>query len=365
MLSKVNFTKENIQILAEKSGRDISIIERTIFAFGLLEALTRVGLPFIFKGGTSLILLLKKIQRLSTDIDIIVAPGTDIKHYIDEASKIFPFSQSQEADRKQRSKIEKQHFKFTFLSPLTNKPTFMLLDVVFENSPYVKVTTQAIVSDLLITEPPFTEVQIPSIECLLGDKLAAFAPHTTGIPFFLPPTISGEPEIDKRQEVVKQFFDVATLFEEMVDFQPVKDTYNRVVEIEIAYRDLKKTKENVLMDTFKSSVCIASKGKIYGDDYPNFLEGIRKIRGHIFSNSLTPETAPLFASRVMYLSLAILSNQKTIVKINDPSIYLNEIIHNQFFNKMSYIKKLDLKAFGYIIEAIKIFETLNISAELL
>ena len=35
------------------------LIERTVFAFGLLEALVRVGLKFTFKGGTSLMLLLK------------------------------------------------------------------------------------------------------------------------------------------------------------------------------------------------------------------------------------------------------------------------------------------------------------------
>lgn len=51
---------------------DPSIIERTVFAFGLLEAITRVGMPFIFKGGTSLMVMLDDPRRLSTDIDIIV-----------------------------------------------------------------------------------------------------------------------------------------------------------------------------------------------------------------------------------------------------------------------------------------------------
>ena len=36
-------------------------------------------------------LLLERPMRLSTDIDIIVAPGTDLNTFIEEAGKIFPF----------------------------------------------------------------------------------------------------------------------------------------------------------------------------------------------------------------------------------------------------------------------------------
>jgi predicted nucleotidyltransferase component of viral defense system len=75
--------------LQKTSRRDPILLERTVYAFGLLEAIARVGMLFVFKGGTNLILLMDKPRRLSTDIDIIVAPGTDIDYYIDEASKIF------------------------------------------------------------------------------------------------------------------------------------------------------------------------------------------------------------------------------------------------------------------------------------
>ena len=70
MLTKENFTAEHIRELQQNSKCDPSILERTLFAFGLLEALIRVDMPFIFKGGTSLMLLLEHPRRLSTDIDI-------------------------------------------------------------------------------------------------------------------------------------------------------------------------------------------------------------------------------------------------------------------------------------------------------
>lgn len=54
MLLRENYTKEHIVALREQTGADPSILERTVFAFGLLEAIRSVGMPFIFKGGQSL-----------------------------------------------------------------------------------------------------------------------------------------------------------------------------------------------------------------------------------------------------------------------------------------------------------------------
>ena len=91
MLSKENFTEQHIRELQKMNRRDPILLERTVYAFGLLEALVRVKMPFIFKGGTCLMLLLEHPMRLSTDIDIVVEPGTDVDEYIRMASKIFPF----------------------------------------------------------------------------------------------------------------------------------------------------------------------------------------------------------------------------------------------------------------------------------
>ena len=55
MLSHENYTKTHISDLWIKTGADPSILERTIFAFGLLEAIPKEVevFQFIFKGGTS------------------------------------------------------------------------------------------------------------------------------------------------------------------------------------------------------------------------------------------------------------------------------------------------------------------------
>ena len=58
MLLKDNFSMENVQRLQDMTGRDPNLLERVVYAFGLLEAIKLSGLPFIFKGGTSLMLLM-------------------------------------------------------------------------------------------------------------------------------------------------------------------------------------------------------------------------------------------------------------------------------------------------------------------
>ena len=132
MLTQDNFTKENIERLQKISGNDPSLLEKTVYAFGLLEAISRVGMTFIFKGGTCLMLLLEKPRRLSTDIDIIVEPKTDVDLYVKKAGQIFPFQSQKEDVRKGRNHIEKRHYEFTYESPVNDKPLVILLDILFE-----------------------------------------------------------------------------------------------------------------------------------------------------------------------------------------------------------------------------------------
>ena len=49
MISKDNFSAEHIRELQLHNHRDPLLLERTLFAFGLLEALVKVGMKFTFK----------------------------------------------------------------------------------------------------------------------------------------------------------------------------------------------------------------------------------------------------------------------------------------------------------------------------
>ena len=109
MISRDTYSMEHVNALREKYRKDPALLERVLFAFGLLEAITYTGMPFIFKGGTSLLLIHDQPLRLSTDIDILVKPGTDVDRYLKEAAEVFPFKSGEEDFRAAKNRIEKRH----------------------------------------------------------------------------------------------------------------------------------------------------------------------------------------------------------------------------------------------------------------
>ena len=289
MISKDNFSAEHIRELQLHNHRDPLLLERTLFAFGLLEALVKVGMEFTFKGGTSLMLLLPKPMRLSTDIDIVVEPGTDIDYFIEKARLIFPFKDAVEQECGQKGNMAKRHFQFIYDSPINSPDTlYIFLDVLFEHNHYDQVIQKEIANDLLLTEGKNLAVTVPTIDCVLGDKLTAFAPHTTGIRF-------GK----KNLEIMKQFFDISTLIDEYTNFSCIRNTYYSVSKAEIGYRGINCTPEEALMDTIHSALCIATRGKTSEDDFPNYLEGSRRVRDHIFASGFSMEQAAKMAPKII------------------------------------------------------------------
>ncbi|MCI5453100.1 nucleotidyl transferase AbiEii/AbiGii toxin family protein, partial [bacterium] len=207
MIDKKSFDKEFIELQIKKYPYvDPAKMETTIFAFGLLDELIKNGLPFIFKGGTSLLLLLDDPKRVSTDIDIIVPIEVEFDSFFDRVKKRFPFYEGEE--RGDTSNPCFRHFYFMFRGPISNKECRINLDVAFEDNPYPKTLEKEVSMPFLLTRGQKTYVSIPSCESILGDKLTAFAPRTIGVNPFA--TSMGKP-MDNRLQVMKQFYDIARL----------------------------------------------------------------------------------------------------------------------------------------------------------
>ena len=346
MITKENFGEEHIRQLQNDNHRDPLLIERTLYAFGLLEALVQVGLKFTFKGGTSLMLLLSKPMRLSTDIDIVVDPGTDIDAYIEKAKIIFPFKDGGEQDRDKKGNIEKRHFKFICDSPVNAGDTlYILLDVLFEENHYEHVIQKEIKNDLLLTEGENLIVTVPTIDCALGDKLTAFAPHTTGIRF-------GK----KNLEIMKQFFDVSTLIDEYTDVDCVLKTYTSICSTEIGYRGITCTPSDALLDTIGSAICIGSRGKYQAEDFPNYLEGSRRVTNHIFKAGFTMELASRMSPQIIYMAASLLVGEP-FETIEDPSAYKQEVLSQSDLKFLKSFRKIDPLGYGYLVKADKLLNT--------
>lgn len=338
MIRRESFMEEHIRELQRTSKRDPVLLERVVYAFGLLEALARVGMPFRFKGGTCLILLMDKPRRLSTDIDIIVDPDTDLDEYLDKASEIFPFVSVEEQRRVGKNNIVKRHFKFTYDSPINHKPFYILLDVLFEENHYEELVEKEIKNDLLLTEPEYLSVQIPSPDCILADKLTAYAPHTTGIPL----------NVGKDMEVMKQFYDVVSLLDVFTDCKKVLPTYEKIAKAELAYRGLDLTPNDCLWDTYESARCIASRGKSNPDEYRLYVNGIRDLRGHIYSENYSPEVAAVRAVKVMYVAMCLLTGNE-YKRVEDDRELINRKVTHTSLAQLNYLRKVSPEAYSYLI----------------
>lgn len=349
MLQEENFVKEHIRELQKSSGCDPALLEHAVYAFGLLEALARVGTPFIFKGGTCLMLLMEQPRRLSTDIDIMAEPGTNIEEYLKLASKIFPFRNVDEQKRIGKNSILKRHFKFAYNSPINSKPFYILLDALYEHNHYSEIVTKEIKNDLLLTEPEYIKVCLPSANCMLADKLTAFAPHTTGIPL----------NVGKNKEVVKQFYDVASLIDIFTNFKIIGPTYKQIALTEIAYRGIKINVTDCLWDTFSAAFCIASRGKSNKEEYALYVKGISDVNDHIYSENFTGETAVIKAAKIMYLTACLLTNTE-FQKVVDYNEFINMKLNQEKLLHFHRLRKTAPETYAYIVKTDKLFSNRNI-----
>ena len=346
MISKESFSIEHINsVKATYPTLDRQLIERTVFALGLLESLVKVKMPFIFKGGTALMLLLDKPFRLSTDIDIIVDPSCDIEDYLKEAASIYPFLHVDEHVRIGKNGMMKKHYKYYYKSPTSQTEIPILLDILFEDSGYENIMTKEIQNDFLLTSGENHRVRLPSIESILGDKLTAFAPHTTGIEFEY--VNSKGKKVEKTLEVIKQFLDVSQLIKEVNNPESVRKTYDQIVTQEIKYRGIDVTPEDCLIDTYEATLSILSRGSLYPGDYPYSIKGIRKIQNHIFGFDINGEVAYQFAAPVL-LFVAKMVNQTCDVQINEQPLFTE-----REYRAINQIRKLDRVAFDVIATAIR------------
>jgi predicted nucleotidyltransferase component of viral defense system len=291
MVNPECFDKEWIEgVRKEFPLIDPTILEKTIYAFQLLSLMVEEGIEFVFKGGTSLLLILPEPKRLSIDIDILTNhQKNDLETKLNSVAKNKFFTELVENPRTD-SKIPKKHYKFFFNSAINPKiRSYVLLDVLFDKNPY-PVTNEKILKSRFVTASSKTEIIIPSINSILGDKLTAFAANTTGIPF-------GK---GKEMQLVKQLFDIGNLFSYASDINEVEKSFKRFVEIESSYRENMFTPEQVIKDLFNISLLISQikiKGGKENDTTDELIVGMQQMRSHLISGVFNLEQLKISAAK--------------------------------------------------------------------
>lgn len=291
MIKPSSFTHDWICKVSKENKADRILVEKAIRALALLEGLANSSLPFVFKGGTALMLMFQKPHRLSIDIDIIVSPRyNDIDAILHSICDSNGFTRFECQQRASTGDIPAKHYKFYYHSVVEDKEASILLDVLFEENPYTVLLDQPVANDFIDTETPDVMVKVPDYNNLLADKMTAFAPRTIGIPYMKGNNSCG-------MEIIKQLYDIGRLFDKADDLLAINSTYSRIAEKELLYHNMSCSVDDVLSDTMDNALSICFRFSHKGTDFDTLLLGIKQVTNHIFSESFHIEKAILLPPR--------------------------------------------------------------------
>ncbi len=325
---------------AKNNNADKILVEKVVRALLLLEGLSASGMKFIFKGGTALMLMQGSTKRLSIDIDIIIPDKVELDVIFETIVTDKRFTRFELQERQVKSTIEKAHYKFHYVPVYRTAQAeeYVLLDILFEKSQYQQINSIDIDSTFVFQTGSPTQVQVPGFDDILGDKLTAFAPNTTGIPY----ETGGQ---SRAMEIIKQLYDIGNIFLEANNLLVTSTTFQAFAKTELGYRGVGGEANMVLDDIIDTSLTISTRGQLGGGKIDMLMQGIGQLTQYIFSENYHIEKAITHAARAAYMAALIRTGAKTINRFANPMEIKDWTIANQQYNKLNKLKKSNPEAF--------------------
>lgn len=144
-------------------------------------------------------------------------------------------------------------------------------------------------------------VKLPTHESITGDKLTAFAPNTTGIPY----------NQGKELEIVKQLFDLGRLFHAAQNIETVKASFDKTVQKEIIYRGNRCSREDVLEDIIQTGLLIAkrerNKAAPHLSNYKEIQRGLLQFKPYQMGAFFRIEEAIVSSAKAALMAASIKS----------------------------------------------------------
>jgi len=350
MIVQNSITKEWIESVAKSNKADKNLVEKVIRALLLLEGLSESKLNYVFKGGTALMLLLNSEKRLSIDIDIIVSEKeTDLTEILRSICSTKGFTHFEKQKRIAETNIDKEHYKLFFISALNNQESHILLDVLKEENYYHNIIELPIVSKFTSHKDESIKVRLPDFNNILGDKLTAFAPNTTGIPYR-----RGNKEMG--MEIIKQMYDIGCMCDKANNPKIVSAVFSSFAETELGYRENKGSIENVLDDIIETALSVCLRQNIGQSDFGILHRGIIQVKPFIFSEQFHLEKAITHAAKAAYIAAIIKFEVKQFSRFSKELDMKNWIITEPMNPKLNKIKKTDPEAFFYLYQMSEIMK---------
>jgi len=328
------------------------VLEKMINALSLLQHLVKNDLDFVFKGGTSLILLLDDVNRFSVDIDILTEQSREeIEAIFNKVINNSRFINWQlDEHRSYKAGVPKAHYKFEFNSVFCKQTNMVLLDILFEKSNYPEFESLPIKTSWIESDEEIYAT-LPTVESIIGDKLTAFAPNTTGILF----------NSGKELEIIKQLYDISKLFDKVEDIRTVNESFQIFAEQEIAYRGLDIAPNDILDDILSTAKLISLREKNKTEpaksQFKEIQTGIRSFTNFLISGNFRIDDAINASAKAAYLAIKLKQNDLTpIEKLSNQDISELDITEPDW-NYLNKLKKLpDKRGFFYWYKTIEIIK---------
>ena len=349
MISEQSYTKEWIDALSRKlEYNDKALIEKVIRALSLLEHLVQMGCPLVFRGGTSLMLILgESLHRASIDIDIICPPGTDIEKYLVEMERHGFANEKPISIAHSMRDLPATHTKVYYeisYSSSSKLKEYIKLDVLYDECPYSKVLQTPIASPFLATYGEPVMVNVATKEEMLGDKMTAFAPNTIGIPYY-------NGQRDCFVEIIKQLYDISRLFENVEDYSAAYKAFLKVSAAEMKYRGLSGQLDKYYEDVRQTALCIATRGQVGNGIFSHLQNGILRIKPFMYQQKYYIEDAILDSSRAAYLATCFEKGITAVERYSGNPADVAEIkLSDSVTNKLNKLKTIVPEAYYYWVK---------------
>ena len=110
------------------------------------------------------------------------------------------------------------------------------------------------------------------------------------------------------------------------------------------------TARDVIEDTISAAIVIGSRGKTGKDDYPAYVEGIRGVRTHIFTERFSGEIASYRASNLIYMAACLMA-EIPYEHIDSFEEYASEPLTQDDLKVLSKMRKAQPLQYAYLVKA--------------
>jgi len=268
------FTREHFE--AHRFNASPALAEQAVHCLELVAELAETGLPFQFKGGNSLLLILGEPKRFSIDVDVATdRPVEEIEAALDKAAAQYGvFTRWERRQHKTKPWLPMTSYYLYYNSVIDPQPdTNIMFDVQMKRGAY-KTEFKPVRCGALYESGALAELPLPS--SIISDKLLTLGPKTLGIPV-------GR---GKGAQRLKHVYDVSRLSATMPDIALVRESFEQCLRQENELQKTGYTVMDIVKDTLKflftTALCDAPPEQADDPALEESGNGLEEFAGHLF-----------------------------------------------------------------------------------